>query len=94
MESEFAVESCVRYHVYKNLWDASVGEELPYKKDNGNEKGPYPVAVMRRSTIVGHVPRKVSVACSQFLAGQRQRYYSIMSACARALLQDPSHMRA
>ena len=88
------MESCVRYHVYKNLWGVSVGEELPCKKDNGNEKDPYTVAVMRRSTIVSHVPRKVSVACSQFLAGQRQRYYSIMSACTRVSLQDPAHMRA
>ena len=60
MESEFAV-LCSRYHVYKNLWDASVGEELPWEW--------YAVAVMRRSTIVvGHEPRKISAACSLFLA--------------------------
>ena len=30
MESEFAVESCVRGTMStKNLWDASVGEEMP-----------------------------------------------------------------
>ena len=30
MESEFAVESCVRGTTStKNLWDTSVGEELP-----------------------------------------------------------------
>ena len=30
MVSEFCSgELCSRYHVYKNLWDASVGEELP-----------------------------------------------------------------
>ena len=71
----------------QNLWDASVGEELPC---NGNEKDPYAVAVMRRSTIVGHVPRKISAACSQFLADQRQRYYSIVGACTctRASLRD------
>ena len=58
---EFVVESCVRgHHVYKKRWDASAGEELPCKKDNGNEKDPYAVAVMQRSTIVGHVPRKVA----------------------------------
>ena len=63
MELEFAMESCVRarymYHVYKNLWGATVGEELPFKKDSGNEMDPYAVAVMRRSTIIGHVPRKI-----------------------------------
>jgi len=25
------------YFIYKNLWDASVGEELPCKKDTGND---------------------------------------------------------
>ena len=40
-----------------HLWDVSVGEELPCKKDSGNEKNPYAVAVMQRSTIVGHVTK-------------------------------------
>ena len=31
-------ELCSRYHVYKNLWDESVGEELPCDKDSGNDK--------------------------------------------------------
>ena len=39
-------ELCSRYHVYKNLWDVSVGEELPCEC-SGNEKDPYVVAVMR-----------------------------------------------
>ena len=61
MESEFAVESCVRGTMStKNLWDASVGEEMPCEW--------YAVAVlaivMRRSAIVGHVPRKISAAIS------------------------------
>ena len=61
---------------------------------SGNKKDPHAVAVMRKRTIVGHVPRKISAACSPFfggsavcslfLADQRQRYHSIMSACARA----------
>ena len=66
-------ELCPRYHVSKNLWDASVGEELPCKKDSGNEKDPYTVAVMRRSTIVSHVPRKISAACLQDLSQIRDR---------------------
>ena len=50
MESEFAVESGVQGTMStKNLWDASVGEEMPCKW--------YAVAVMQRSAIVGHVPR-------------------------------------
>ena len=67
MESEFAVQYS-RYHVYKNLWDVSVGEELLWKW--------YAVAVMQRSAIVvGHEPRKISTACSLFLADQLLAHY-------------------
>ena len=56
MESKFAV-LCSRYHVYKNLWDVSVGDELPWEW--------YAVAVMRRSAIViGHEPRNCLLAIS------------------------------
>ena len=53
-------ELCSRSPHLQNLWDASIGEELPCKKDSGNEKDPYIVAVVRRSIIVGQVPRKIS----------------------------------
>ena len=67
MESEFVVESCFsRYHVYKTS-----GMRVERNcRASGNKKDPYAVAVMRRRTIVGHVPRKISAACSPFLADQ------------------------
>ena len=88
MESEFAVESCVR----GTTSTKSLGEELPCEW--------YAVAVMRRRTIVGYRQEDVScslaisgrsAACLLFLADQllaryfqrQQRYCSIMSACAR-----------
>ena len=62
---ELTVESCVRgLHVYKDTWTPSVGEELPCKRETGSDKDRYAVAVMRGDTIVGHVPRKISAACS------------------------------
>ena len=65
---ELTVESRVRgLHVYKDTWTPSVGEELPCKRETGNDKDRYAVAVMRGDTIVGHVPRKISAACSLFL---------------------------
>ncbi len=40
----FAFESCVRgYHVYKDIWEASVGEELPCQRENGNHTDPFTV---------------------------------------------------
>ena len=53
---------------------------------------PYAVAVIRRSTIVSHVPRKISAVCLLFLADQTQRYYNILSVHVRVPLRDPAHM--
>ncbi len=62
------VETVVRgFHVYKEVWDAAVGEELPCRKDVGNSHDPYAVAMVRASTTVGHVPRRISSICSIFL---------------------------
>ncbi len=63
----FSVETVVRgFHVYKEVWDAAVGEELSCRRDIGNACDPYPyaVAMVRAPNTVGHVPRRV---CSIFL---------------------------
>ena len=40
------MESCVRgYHIYKDIWEASVGEELPCQHESGNRADPFAVAV-------------------------------------------------
>ena len=58
----FQKESCVRgYHIYRELWDAVVGEE------RGNVTDMYAVAVIKDCTIVGHLPRKISRICSLFI---------------------------
>ena len=44
-----------------------MGEVLECKIESGNLQDRYAVAVQRRKTIVGHVPRKISAACSLFL---------------------------
>ncbi len=48
-------------------WDAAVGEELPCRRDVGNSHDPYAVAMVRASTTVGHVPRRISSIFSIFL---------------------------
>ena len=72
MDSKFAVESCVRGTMSTKTFGMRVSERNC--SASGNEKDLYAVAVMRRSTIVSHVTRKISAACSMFLADQRQRY--------------------
>ena len=35
------------YHVYKDIWTASVGEELPCQRENGNPADPFAVVVVK-----------------------------------------------
>ena len=64
----YEVESCVRgHHVFGSIWSPTIGEQLVCKRQSGNPQDVYAVAVMRGATLVGHVPRKISAACSIFL---------------------------
>ena len=67
MES-YSVESCMRgYHVYKDVWEASVGEDLSCQRVSGNNVDPFAVAVVKNGMTVGHVPRRISSVSSLFL---------------------------
>ena len=64
----FQKESCVRgYHIYRETWDAAVGEELECQRERGNGTDMYAVAVVQDSTIVGHLPQKISRVCTLFI---------------------------
>ena len=66
--STFSISSSVRgYHVYKDIWEAAEGEVLPCIRELHNLQDPFAVAVKKDSTIVGHIPRLISAACSSFL---------------------------
>ena len=63
------VEAMIRgYHEYQSIWEAEIGENLTCIREPGNVRDPYAVAVTKpeSSTIVGHVPRKMSAICSLF----------------------------
>ena len=67
VESTFSVEAMIRgYHVYKDIWNAVVNEELQCQREPFNSSDSFAVAVVRGGTIVGHVPRKISSVCSLF----------------------------
>ena len=64
------VEAMIRgYHEYQSIWEAEVGENLTCVREPSNVRDPYAVAVTKpeSSTIVGHIPRKMSAICSLFL---------------------------
>ena len=65
----YEVNSCVRgHHIYKNIWTPYIGEYLNCEKEANNPEDPYAVAMMKDQLVVGHIPRKISAACSLFLA--------------------------
>ena len=55
------------YHVYRDVWEAAVGQTLPCQREAGNPHDPYAISVTEGGTIVGHVPRAISAVCSLFL---------------------------
>ena len=66
--ASFSVEAMVRgYHVYKDIWSAVVGTELPCKCKDANRIDPFAVAIVQGAIVVGHVPKKISSVCSLFL---------------------------
>ena len=64
----FSVEAMVRgYHVYKDIWAALVGEHLPCRRKTTILADHFAVAIMKGENVVGHIPRKISNACSIFI---------------------------
>ena len=62
------VASCVRgFHVYQDIWTPATGERLSCQTEDSNAIDPYAVAVKKGVNIIGHVPRKISAACSLFI---------------------------
>ena len=47
IEFSFSVDAMIRgYYVYRDIWDAAVGEELKCKREIRNQNDPYAVAVI------------------------------------------------
>ena len=82
------VESCVRsYHMYKDIWDATVGEELDCARESNNPADRYICCCEKKDgETVGHVLRKMSRLCTLFLEhkGVILCTYNNCSACNSA----------
>ena len=65
--------SCVcDYHIYKDIWDAVIGKELLCEREPDNRSDRYAVAIKEDGIIIGHLPRKISRACSLFLRRENE----------------------
>ena len=66
--NQFEVEAMVHgYHKYKDIWEATLGENLECQRENRNIHDIDAVAVLRSGVVVAHVPKKISSICSLFL---------------------------
>ena len=51
--------------MYKAVWEASIRQILPCRREGGNIHDPYAVAVVERGVVVGHcVPFPQCATCS------------------------------
>ena len=69
---EFIMDSCIQgHHIYKEIWTPAIDEKLKCVREFHNDKDKYAVAMIRKygttEKIVGHVPQRISAACSRFL---------------------------
>ena len=48
--------------------DSSVCESLICEREINNPEDPFAVAMLKEQSVVGHIPRKISAACSLFLS--------------------------
>ena len=61
-------KSAVRgHHVYKDVWNPVLQEELPTQQEQGNPEDRYAISVMKAGIIVGHVPKEISKICWKFI---------------------------
>jgi len=57
MASSFSVAAIIRgYHVYKEIWDAELNEELTCEREVGNRSDTFAVVMKKDLVTVGHVP--------------------------------------
>ena len=61
-------QSFVRgYHSYQTVWDPKRGDLLSLERETTNCKDKFAVAVVDRSSVVGHLPYNIATSVSHFL---------------------------
>ena len=53
--------------MYREIWDAAIGEVLVCERDPHNVEDRYAVAVKKDDVVIGHLPRNFSRVCSLFI---------------------------
>ena len=72
-ERQFVYDSCITgYHVFKKIWNPTLGQELVCEPEFGNIHDAYAVAIRYRASTgdletVAHVPRIISAPSCLFI---------------------------
>uniref|UniRef100_A0A1X7T5I6 HIRAN domain-containing protein n=1 Tax=Amphimedon queenslandica TaxID=400682 RepID=A0A1X7T5I6_AMPQE len=63
------MDCCIRgFHVYQDIWNPVIGEQLSCVREPRNVVDKYAVAIVKSDgTVVGHLPKKISMAMSLFI---------------------------
>ena len=65
---EYGRDCCIRgYHIYKEVWEAAIGDVLECLREPSNARDRYAVATKKEGNIIGHLPKKISKPCVLFL---------------------------
>ena len=66
--AECRVESAIRgYHVYREIWNPVLGEELTTQREHGNPEDAFAVKIKKGDETVGHIGKELSKICWLFL---------------------------
>ena len=55
------------YHIYKDICTPTIGKTLHTRRETDNDHDDFAVAVTKDGTIVGHVPRTISIPYDLFI---------------------------
>ena len=67
-DDRFEFSSVIRgHHVYKDIFTPTIGKILQSRREPDNSYDSFAIAIIENDTIVGHVPRNISVLCDLFL---------------------------
>ena len=70
---ELSRVSCIR--VYKDIWDAAIGEVLVCEREPRNVEDRYTIAVKKDETVIGHSPRNLSSVFAFYTTRRDDRLY-------------------
>ncbi len=73
------IDSYIRgYHAYTDVWVPMVGESLLVKPEPANAKDKKAVAILKETTIVGHVPQNLAPRLFQFLRRDVNKAFAVI----------------